>query len=120
MSVRSDLVATVLGVTGVLMCSIVVDESVADIDRTDLASGRNTPEARGLISITEDSRRQTGESLSVEAVISIEATNAESIRWYAHEILGLDKRHPSWDDMERQIAASDAQLRMTSGRGRTS
>jgi hypothetical protein len=103
-------------VAGVVTCSIVVAEWSADVDRSDLAARRDAPEARGLISINEDSWPQRDGSSEMRAVISIEATNATSVRWYAHEVLGLEESDPSWDDMERQIAASDAHRRMTSDR----
>ena len=105
-------------VAGVVTCSIVISESGADVDRTDLASGRNAPEARGLISISEDTRPQMSGSPERQAVISIEATNGDSIRWYAQEVLGLHHDHPSWDDMERQLANSDAHRRMIESRVR--
>jgi hypothetical protein len=37
-------------------------------------------------------------------VISIEADNIASIRWYAREVLRLTEGHPTWLDMERQLA----------------
>ena len=97
---------------GVVTCSIVVADRGSGINRCDLAAGRSSDEARGLISISEDSLPQATPGAGLRSVISIEATNAESIRWYAREILGLDRDHPAWHDMERQIATSDARERM--------
>jgi hypothetical protein len=113
-----DSIATVLVVAGIVTCSIVIAEWAGNADRTDLTSGRDAPEARGLISIREESWPQTAGSSELRAVISIEATNGESIRWYARKILRLDRASASWDDMERQIAASDAHRRITAGRER--
>jgi hypothetical protein len=66
-------VATVRAMSGVVACSIVIAERAAGVDRTDLASGRDAPEARGLISIHEDSWPQTRGSSELRAVVSIEA-----------------------------------------------
>jgi hypothetical protein len=44
-------------------------------------------------------------STVMRAVISIEADNADSIRWYVREILGLGEGNPAWLDMERQLRA---------------
>ena len=43
----------------------------------------------------------------MRAVISIEADNADSIRWYVREIHGLREGHPVWLDVERQLRAAD-------------
>lgn len=99
-----DSVATVRAVAGVITCSIVIAEWAGTADRTDLSSGRDAPEARGLISIREESWPQAAGSSELRAVISIEATNGESIRWYARRVLRLDQASASWHDMERQIA----------------
>jgi hypothetical protein len=37
----------------------------------------------------------------------VEADNADSVRWYAHEILRLHEGQPSWQDMERQLHRYD-------------
>jgi len=37
-------------------------------------------------------------------VVSIEADNADSIRWYAYEILRLREGQSAWRDMERQLS----------------
>ena len=42
----------------------------------------------------------------MRAVVSIEADNPDSIRWYAHEILRIREGQPPWRDMERQLAAT--------------
>jgi hypothetical protein len=47
----------------------------------------------------------------MRAIISIEADNAASIRWYAREVLGLDRHDPAWHDMERQLAAPNEATR---------
>jgi hypothetical protein len=93
-------------VAGVVTCSIVVPDPTPGVDRTDLAAARETPQARGLISISEDSWPLADGSSGMQALVSIEATNAESIRWYASEILGIDETHPAWEDLERQIAGT--------------
>ncbi|MGH9289428.1 MAG: hypothetical protein ACRD0V_14255 [Acidimicrobiales bacterium] len=58
-----------------------------------------------MISISEESWPQAAGSTGMRAIISIEADNADSIRWYAREILGLRQGHPAWLDMERQLRA---------------
>ena len=88
----------------VVSCSIVIaDVGWGDVNRADLATHRDAPAARGLISISEESWPQASGSPSLRAVISIQATNAASVRWYARDVLGLDERHPAWIDMERQL-----------------
>jgi hypothetical protein len=39
----------------------------------------------------------------MRAVVSVEADNPDSVRWYAHEVLRLRQDHPAWQDMERQL-----------------
>lgn len=39
----------------------------------------------------------------MRAVVSVEADNPDSVRWYAHEVLRLREDHPAWKDMERQL-----------------
>ena len=98
-------------VPGVISCSIVIAERWPDVNLADLAMRRAAPEARGLISISEESWPQAAGSTARRAVISIEADNPESMRWYAHEILELDPGHPTWLDMERQLTASGRGIR---------
>ena len=97
--------------SGVVACSIVLVDRWPDVDLTELAGRAGAPEARGLISISEESWPQPAGSTVMRAIISIEADNADSIRWYVREILGLRERHPSWLDMERQLRAPDKPAR---------
>ena len=97
--------------SGVVACSIVLVDRWPDVDLTELAGRAGAPEARGLISISEESWPQPAGSTVMRAIISIEADNADSIRWYVRAILGLRERHPSWLDMERQLRASDKPAR---------
>jgi hypothetical protein len=92
-------------VSGVVACSIVLADHWPDVDLTELAGRAGAPEARGLISISEESWPQPAGSTVMRAVISIEADNADSIRWYVREILGLGEGNPAWLDMERQLRA---------------
>ena len=39
----------------------------------------------------------------MRAVVSVEADNPDSVRWYAHEVLRLREGHPACQDMERQL-----------------
>ena len=55
--------------------------------------------------MSEESWPQVAGSTVMRAIVSIEATNAESIRWYAREVLRLRVSDPAWSDMERQLAA---------------
>lgn len=89
---------------GVVTCSIVIANRWRDVDLTDLAARGDAPEARGLISIGEESWPQAAGSTTMRAIVSIEADNADSIRWYASEVLRLDPDQPAWLDMERQLA----------------
>ena len=41
------------------------------------------------------------------AVLSLEADNADSVRWYAHEVLRLREGQAAWRDMERQLGTTD-------------
>lgn len=98
-------VATVRAMSGVAACSIVLVDRWPDVDLTDLAGRAGAPEARGLISISEESWPQAAGSGAMRAIISIEADNPDSIRWYAREILRLHGGHPAWQDIERQLGA---------------
>jgi hypothetical protein len=91
--------------SAVLRCSIVIAEAWPKVNRVDLAARRDAPEADGLISVSEESWPQVAGSTAMRAIVSIEATNAESIRWYAREVLRLREIDPAWSDMERQLAA---------------
>jgi hypothetical protein len=97
--------------SGILTCSIVIVERWPDVDLTDLGGRAGVPEARGLISISEESWPQASDSRAMRAIISIEADNPASIRWYAREILKLNDGHPAWLDMERQLAAAAKSVR---------
>lgn len=97
--------------SGVVACSIVLVDRWSDVDLTELAGRAGAPEARGLISISEESWPQPAGSTVMRAVISIEADNADSIRWYVREILGLPEGHPAWLDVERQPRAGDKPAR---------
>jgi hypothetical protein len=92
-------------VSAVLRCSIVIAEAWPEVNRVDLAARRDAREAEGLISVSEESWPQVAGSTVMRAIVSIEATNAESIRWYAREVLRLRESDPAWSDMERQLAA---------------
>jgi hypothetical protein len=63
-----------------------------------------------LISVSKEAWPQAEGSMAMRAVISIEADNTTSIRWYAREVLRLHEDHPSWLDMERQVAGVDRAL----------
>ena len=89
----------------VVACSIVLVDRWPDVDLTDLAGWDGAPEAGGLISVSEESWPQVAGNREMRAIISIEADNPASIRWYAREVLRLDEGHPAWLDMERQLRA---------------
>ena len=88
---------------GVVTCSIVIAHRRPDVNWADLAGLRDAPEAHGLISVNEDAWPQTPGSADMRAVVSLEADNPDSVRWYAHEVLRLREDHPAWQDMERQL-----------------
>jgi hypothetical protein len=92
--------------SGVVACSVVIVDRWPDVDLTELAGRAGAPEARGLISISEESWPQAADSRVMRALISIEADNPDSIRWYAREILGLREGNGAWLDVERQLDAS--------------
>ena len=92
-------------VAGVVSCSIVIAHRRPDANWADLAGLRDAPEAHGLISVSEDAWPQATESADMRAVVSVEADNPDSVRWYAHEVLRLREGHPAWQDMERQLRA---------------
>lgn len=102
-------------VAGVVRCSIVIAERSPDDNLVDLAARRDAPEARGLISISEESWPQAAGTSAMRSVISIEADNADSVRWYVRDVLGLDAGHPTWLDMERQLRATDERERWHAG-----
>ena len=91
-------VATVRAMSGVAACSIVLVDRWPDVDLTDLAGRAGAPE----------SWPQAAGSGAMRAIISIEADNPDSIRWYAREILRLHRGHPAWQDIERQLGAPGA------------
>jgi hypothetical protein len=74
-----------------------------DVNWADLDTRRDAPEAHGLISVSEESWPDVPGSTSRRAVVSVEADNPDSVRWFAHEILQLREGQPSWQDMERQL-----------------
>ena len=88
---------------GIVSCSIVIAHPQADINWADLDRRRAAPEAHGLISVNEDTWPEVPGSTARRAVVSVEADNPDSVRWYAHEILRLHEGQPSWQDMERQL-----------------
>ncbi len=90
----------------VVRCSIVLAEGWSDTNRADLPALEDAPEARSLISISEDSWPVAPDTRTLRTIISIEATSAASIRWYAQHVLGLDEEHPSWIEMERQLPSA--------------
>jgi hypothetical protein len=92
---------------GVVSCSIVVANRWPDANLADLAGLRDAPEAHGLISVSEDTWPQATRSSGVQAVVSVEADNPESVRWYAREILRLHEDQAAWQDMERQLGVVD-------------
>ena len=96
-------VASANGVAGVVSCSIVIAHRRPDANWADLAGLRDAPEAHGLISVSEDAWPQPTGSEDMRAVVSVEADNPDSVRWYAHEVLRLREGHPAWQDMERQL-----------------
>jgi hypothetical protein len=104
-------IATLRAMSGVLTCSIVIVDRWPDVDLTDLGGRAGAPEARGLISISEESWPQAAGSRAMRAIISIEADNPASIRWYARAILKLNEGHPAWLDMERQLATTPTPVR---------
>src|SRR5262245_14754833 len=87
---------------GVVSCSIVIAHGSPDVNWAELATRRDAPEVHGLISVSEESWPQAQGSGPMRAVVSIEADNADSIRWYAHEILRLREGQSAWRDMERR------------------
>lgn len=97
--------------SGVVACSVVIVDRWRDVDLTELAGRAGAPEARGLISISEESWPQAAGSRVMRALISIEADNPDSIRWYAREVLGLQEGHAAWLDLERQLGASSTHPR---------
>jgi hypothetical protein len=86
-------VGTVRAMSGVVACSIVLVDRWSDVDLTELAGRAEAPEARGLISISEESWPQPAGSTAVR------------------EILGLREGHPGWLDVERQLRAADKPAR---------
>jgi len=96
-------IATVRGMAGIGSCSIVIAHRSPDVNRAELATRRDAPEVHGLISVSEESWPLAQGSGAMRAVVSIEADNADSIRWYAHEILRLREGQSAWPDMERQL-----------------
>ena len=92
---------------GIVSCSIVIAHRRPDINWADLDTRRDAPEAHGLISISEESWPEVPGSGSQRAVVSVEADNPDSVRWYAHEVLQLHEGHPSWQEMERQLSRAD-------------
>jgi hypothetical protein len=95
-------------VPGVVTCSIVIANRWSDADLTDLAERVGAAEARGLISVGEESWPRADGERAMRAVVSIEADNPDSIRWYAREVLRLNEDDPSWLDMERQLRGADS------------
>jgi hypothetical protein len=95
----------------VVCCSIVIANRDPDADRTALTTLREAREARGLISIAEESWPLTEGSRTLRSVVSIEADNPTSIRWYAERVLGLGRGHPAWVDMERQLHGAPPEAR---------
>jgi hypothetical protein len=91
------------GVAGVVSCSIVIAHRRPDANWADLAGLRDAPEAHDLISVRADAWPQATGSPDMRAVVSVEADNPDSVRWYAHEVLRLRRDHPAWQDMERQL-----------------
>jgi hypothetical protein len=91
---------------GIVSCSIVIAHNRPDVNWADLDARRDAPEAHGLISVSEESWPHVRGSTAQRAVVSVEADNPDSVRWYAHEILHLREDHPSWRDMERQLGMS--------------
>jgi len=89
----------------------VIAERWPDVNRADLRGRRNAPEARGLISISEESCPHAVDTRAMRSIISIEADNADSIRWYAHDVLGLDRHDTAWLEMERQLGAPNERTR---------
>jgi hypothetical protein len=98
---------TVRAMAGIVSCSIVIAHRRPDTNWADLDARREAPEAHGLISVSEESWPEVPGSSSRRAVVSVEANNTDSVRWYAHEILHLRQGHPSWQDMERQLGRYD-------------
>jgi len=96
--------ATLRDVAGVVSCSIVIAHRRPDANWADLADLRDAPEAHGLISVSEDAWPAATGSQDLRAVVSLEADNPDSVRWYAHEVLRLREGHPAWQDMERQLS----------------
>jgi hypothetical protein len=92
---------------GVVTCSIVLAERWPDANLTHIVTHQDAPEARGLISVSEESWPQATGAPALRAVITVEATNPDSIRWYARQVLDLAPDHPAWQDMERQLAPND-------------
>jgi hypothetical protein len=92
---------------GIVSCSIVIAHRRADINWADLEGRRDAPEAQGLISVNEESWPEVPGPQTRRAVLSVEADNADSVRWYAHGILRLHEGQPSWQDKERQLHRYD-------------
>jgi hypothetical protein len=93
---------------GIVSCSIVITHRRPDVNWADLETRREAPEAHGLISVSEESWPEVLGSPYQRAVVSVEADNTDSVRWYAHEVLHLHEGQPSWQDMERQLGRYDA------------
>ncbi len=92
---------------GVVSCSIVIAHRLPDANLADLDGHRDAPEVHGLISVSEDAWPQAPRSPDMRAVVSVEADNPDSVRWYAREVLRLREDQPAWDDMERQLSHVD-------------
>jgi hypothetical protein len=87
----------------IVSCSIVIAHRRPDANWADLAGLRDAPEAQGLISVSEDAWPQASGSADLRAMVSVEADNPDSVRWYAHEVLRLREDQAAWQDMERQL-----------------
>ena len=99
---------------GVVSCSIVIAHRHPDANLADLDRHRDAPEVHGLISVSEHAWPQAPRSSDIRSMVSVEADNPDSVRWYAREVLRLREDQPAWHDMERQLGSVDAR---PSGRG---
>ena len=88
MSKFRDVVGSVRDMVRVVTCSIVIAHRRPDTNWADLAGHRDAPEAHGLISVREDAWPQMTGSADMRAVVSVEADNPDSVRWYADEVPG--------------------------------
>ncbi|MDQ6944795.1 MAG: hypothetical protein M3256_00690 [Actinomycetota bacterium] len=60
----------------------------------------------GVLRVREDGSDFTQDMREdIRIAVTVEARDAEGVRWFAREALLLTESHLSWGDMERQLAS---------------